>query len=160
MDGFNLSDAAPVTPQMWMVIALAMFTIIYAVFLRPMMRQKKDPLARTPGYGRTSLSRQREVERQMETLLVELSDMARQITAQLDTRAAKLQELLRQADQAIAQMGRGTSPPAAEPETRDDHRHDDVYALADGGLNAGQIAQRLDRASGEVELILALRPGK
>lgn len=36
-------------------------------------------------------------------------------------------------------------------------RHQDIYALADEGLTAFDIAQRLDRRLGEVELILNLR---
>jgi hypothetical protein len=163
MNGFYLSDAAPISPQMWLVVAVAMLTIIYAVFLRPMLRQRKDPLEKRPGQGFGSLARQREAERQMETLLVELTEMARQITAQLDTRAAKLQELLRQADEAIEKLkappqSRAAVESAAEDE--EDRRHADVYTMADQGLDSRQIAQRLARPSGEIELILALRSGK
>jgi hypothetical protein len=42
----------------------------------------------------------------------------------------------------------------------EDARHAGVYELADAGMPAGQIAQRLARPSGEIELILALRPRK
>jgi len=38
------------------------------------------------------------VERQMQSLLVELSEMSRQISAQLDTRSAKLELLIKEAD--------------------------------------------------------------
>jgi hypothetical protein len=158
MNGFILSDSGPIPPQTWLLVALALFTIIYAVFLRPMRHSKKDPLSRPPGQKPGGLSRQREVERQMELLLVELSAMARQITGQLDTRAAKLQELIRQADETIAKLDtpalKTRDVPAREME---DERHADVYKLADSGMDSGQIAQRLDRQAGEIELILALR---
>ncbi len=42
------------------------------------------------------------------------------------------------------------SPPARPP-------HEQIYALADGGLDPAQIARRLDTPVGEVELILGLR---
>ena len=154
----------PMTPQTWALVALAMGVTIYGVFLRPKMKQKKDPLSRPLG-----LSRQRDVEKQMETLLVELSEMARQITAQLDTRAAKLDALIREADEKIAELkaisagsaprgpslaGRDIQVPPAPPV---DRRHAAIYELADAGLSPGQIAQRLQQPNGEVELILALR---
>jgi hypothetical protein len=157
MNGILLSDGTPLGSQTWLLFALAMFTIVYAVFLRPMMRPKKDPLARPIGQRPGSLARQRDVERQMETLLVELSEMARQITGQLDTRAAKLAELIRQADEAIAKFDAPALRQNARVETEEDQRHAAVYQLADSGMDSGQIAQRLDRPNGEIELILALR---
>jgi hypothetical protein len=164
MSTFYLSDSAPITPQIWMVLAMGILTILYAVFIRP-MRQKKDPLARNPNQA-GSLARQRAVEKQMETLIVELAQMARQITAQLDTRSAKLEVLIREADEKIAALKslpapRPDTPPAApEPADLEDPRHAPVYMLADAGMNPAQIAQRLSRPGGEVELILALRPKK
>jgi hypothetical protein len=152
-----LVDLDPVTK--WAAIVLAILTILYAA-LRPMFR-KKDPLAKPPAFG--SLAQQRAVERQMQNVLVEMSEMARKITAQIDTRAAKLEELIRQADERISAMkAQGTnhsqspSPPTEEiPEA--DPRHAQVYALADQGHTCKDIAQRLNRPSGEIELILALR---
>src|SRR5262249_19581853 len=123
---------------------------------------------------------------------VELSEMARQISAQLDTRAAKLELLIKEADEKIAAL-RGTNadapsaftpppdasstiaptvhvdsaeqaalsdiqeaPPAPTPQTADP-RHAQVYAMADEGHSANDIARALHRPAGEVELILALR---
>src|ERR1700677_4957671 len=103
MSSIDLSQTS-VSPQMWAFYAVAAMTLLYMVFVRPMQRQKKDPLSRMPGDSRGGLARQRAVERQMETLLVELSEMARQITGQLDTRAAKLEALMREADAKIAEM--------------------------------------------------------
>jgi hypothetical protein len=56
--------------------------------------------------------------------------------------------------------------PAVEPPSRElliappPSPHAPLYELADRGLTAGQIARRLALAHGEVELILALRPGR
>jgi hypothetical protein len=152
---------------MWPVYALAALTVAYVVF-RPMMRKKRpDPLERMPQVG---LSQQRAVEREMSNLLVELSQMARQITAQLDTRAAKLELLIDEADKRIGELKRLgqrlDSPDVAEDEkvvepapVREpvDPRHQAVYALADAGRSAQAIADELGRPRGEVELILALR---
>lgn len=151
-----LLDMDPFTK--WAVIALAMLTIVYAV-IRPWFR-RKDPLDRPPAFS--SLAQQRSVERQMQNVLVDLSEMARQITAQLDTRAAKLEALIREADEKIAAMKSPPSapPPRAEPaapELPGDPRHAQVYALADQGRSSNEIAQQLHRPSGEIELILALR---
>ena len=84
----------------WFFIVMAIITIVYAA-MRPLLR-KKDPLDKPPAFA--SLAQQRSVDRQMQNVLVELSEMARQITAQLDTRAAKLEALIREADQRIAAM--------------------------------------------------------
>jgi flagellar biosynthesis/type III secretory pathway M-ring protein FliF/YscJ len=94
----------------WVMIGMAALTILYVV-VRPMLRRKKDPLERAPKMG---LSQQRTVEREMSHVLVELSDMARQISAQLDTRAARLEVLIQQADERLeALSARVDSPPAA-----------------------------------------------
>ena len=50
-------------------------------------RKREDPLENKP--VTMPLAQQRAVERQMSSLLVELSDMSREISANLDTRAAK-----------------------------------------------------------------------
>ena len=77
-----------------------------------MMRKKSDPLEPS-AFG--SLSRQRGVERQMETLVVELSEMTRQISAQLDTRSAKLEQLIQDADQRIESLRHLTSRQSPPP---------------------------------------------
>jgi hypothetical protein len=158
----------------WALIALAVATIFYATVIRPAMKRKKDPLAYKPIAG--SLTKERTVERQMQNLLVELSEMTRQITAQLDTRSQKLQLLIQDADERIAALQKlerqGTAPrtepvwanasPApqriAPPPEPVDEQHQRVYTLADRGLSAGEIAKELNQPRGEVELILALRP--
>ena len=61
----------------WAVIAMGGLTLLY-VLMRPSLK-KKDPLEKPSGFA--ALSQQRAVEKQMTDLLVELSEMARQITA-------------------------------------------------------------------------------
>ncbi len=154
-----LLDVDPITK--WAAIILGILTIAYAT-MRPWFR-KKDPLDKPHRFG--SLAQQRSVEREMQNVLVEMSEMARQITAQIDTRAARLEALIRQADQRIAALN---ALPPSQPETKSpalepadspavDPRHAQVYALADQGRSSQEIAQELNRPSGEIELILALR---
>jgi hypothetical protein len=199
--------ANPTPPQLndqtiWMIVAAVGVGVLYFL-MRPRKGNKRDPLG--GGVPSFPLARQRGVEEQMSNLLVELSEMARQISAQLDTRAAKLELLIKEADEKIAALrgtragdGSAAASPAASPapqaaegsstttiaptahvdsaeqaalsDMKDatapalaaappaaDPRHAEVYAMADEGRSANEIARALHRPAGEVELILALR---
>lgn len=167
MDGYLL-DLQHLDPfQKWTLICAGGLTLLY-IAMRPFKKRNKDPLARATSAG---LAGQREVERQMTDLLVELEQMARQMTAQLDTRAGKLELLIKEADEKIALLqgpGRASlaepmailptdTAPGMPAVSAADPRHVEVYDLADSGQSARQIAQQLGRPYGEIELILALR---
>jgi hypothetical protein len=179
MQSILLEIPPPSPATSWTAIGIGVVTIVYVAFIRPLGKKKKDkdPLSRPPG-----LARQRSVERDMSNLLVELSEMARQMTGQLDTRAAKLEALLREADEKIALLrslqsgGGGGGPPhgvlveakllesdavpmraAEDAVTAVDPRHAEVYDMADEGQSAQDIARQTGRPRGEIELILALR---
>ena len=165
----------------YVIMGGASFFIVY-VMMRLTKRKKNDPFE-TPFQTR-GLAQHRSVERQMENLLVELSEMSRQMSAQLDTRAAKLEMIIKDADERIArldQLNRQGPPipnfampaepsvpppdPVAVARADDvapspaiDPAHAEVYRLADEGQSVHVIAGELGRPSGEVELILALRP--
>jgi hypothetical protein len=161
------------TTNDYLIYGLGVMALLYLV-IRPMLRKKKDPLDKPINM---SLSQQRQVERDMNNVLVELSQMARQITAQLDTRSAKLEELIEEADRKIEELKRlqQKAAPAANPmvakrptveqkvvsspaaKAVEEDRHTEVYSLADSGHSAQDIASRLNRPRGEIELILALR---
>jgi hypothetical protein len=120
----------------------------------------------------------------MNSLLVDLSEMARQVSAQLDNRARKLQILMEEADKKIERLSilagktvqheepaaqlritpAEPDPPAAPadlpPSPAITQRHGEIYLLADEGKTPMQIATLLNRPRGEIELILALRPRK
>ena len=170
------ADAAPrqSDPIALIAIALGAMILVYFTVLRPRARKanKPDPLA-TPPSQRQSLAGERAAERQMQMLLVELEQMSRQMSAQLDTKAARLDALIREADAKIsalnaglakAKSGRlvdglvaGTLGPAAESGLAALARHKEIYDLADAGESSRAIAGKLKRPTGEVELILALR---
>jgi hypothetical protein len=150
----------------WGVYALGALTIIYVVFRPSLKKKKKDPLA--DAAPRLGLAQQRSVERQMQNLLVEMSEMARQITAQIDTRSARLEVLIGEADEKIAELRRlaeGEGPKVQvemRPVLRQiakahDDRYEEIYGLADEGQSPQEIAGHLGKPRGEVELILALR---
>jgi hypothetical protein len=157
----------------WAVLVVGVLATMYLV-MRGRMKKRKDPLERPS----MSLSQQRQIERDMNGLMVEMLDTARQMTAQLDTRAARLEVLMKEADARLAALNAATgSAPAGSastglasvvpaplpvgtpaPETPPDPRHAEVYLMADQGRSAQEIARKLNRPNGEVELILALRP--
>ena len=158
----------------WVAILLGAFGLVYLMVLRPMMRgRKRDPLEQPP--PRAGMAQQRAMERDMQTLLVEYEQMIRNMTAGLDTRAAKLELLIKEADEKLAALRAATAAAGAPPDRADpatarrdnitpppvntgpDPRHLAVYELADQGLSANDVARKLGRPSGEVELILALR---
>jgi hypothetical protein len=164
--------------SVWLLLGMSVFVILYLT-VRP---KKRDPLSTSP--FRSSLTQQKALERDMQNVIVELSEMTRQMTSQLETRAAKLDALIQEADEKLRELRaavrtervRGEAPgnveidslatsmplvpPAAaidnNPHTED--RWAEVYQLSDTGLALPQIAQQLGRPRGEIELILALRP--
>jgi hypothetical protein len=165
------------------VVALAVLLLLISLLLRAGRRARRDdPLSRPEPPPRLSLAEQRAIERDIAALMDELSAMARQVGQQLDARAARIEQLLGAADDRIArleQLEREPAPlppssslspssPTLRPTTpfeairidEPDPRHAEIYSLADEGLDLHQIAHRLRRPEGEVELILALRPRK
>jgi hypothetical protein len=177
----------------WAVIALGVLTILYVAVIRPMRKgRRKDPLETMsqPARQATTLAQQRAIERDMAAVLVEYEEMIRRMTAQLDTRATKLQLLMEEADAKLLQLkeasgglrGPGqrqasvaseatfSEPPsdagppangeAASPSEEAGGAYAEVYHLADRGQSPRQIAQKLNRPDGEIELILALRQSR
>lgn len=160
MDGYLLDLSHIDSFQKWAIVCAAALTVLYAI-MRP-LKKRKDPLAHPTNL---SLAGQRAVEKQMTELLVELEQMARQMTAQLESRAVKLEVLIREADEKIATLRQvqGNVPRPARVDSipglpaGPDARHAQVYELADQGRSTRQIAQQLNRPQGEIELIIALR---
>jgi hypothetical protein len=161
----------------WVALVIGAVATAF-VMIRAKARKNRDPLERS-SFGGPSLAQQRNFERQMSNLLLELTEMSRTMSASLDTRAARLEALLDEADRKIAQleqMRQGGNVPSTsvpqmtiartEPEPPEpahptddvESQHEQVYALADQGCSLQEIAQRLNQPDGEIELILSLRP--
>ncbi len=110
------------------------------------------------------------VAQEAHQLLAEVQDAARRVAAQIDNRTSKLTVLLNDADGIIerletllgsAKLSANQGPAPQTPPAETQHRR--VYALADAGIAAREIAQRCDMQPGEVALVLALReksPGR
>lgn len=110
----------------------------------------------------------------LEALMVDIEQMARRLSAQLDAKSLRVEKAVREADERIAQLDalrqelarpavhQGGSPaadpgPASPPPADADPLTREVYALADQGQGPFDIARQLNEHVGKVELILALR---
>jgi hypothetical protein len=107
---------------------------------------------------------------------VQMHETARELSAQLDSKMRVLQVLIAEADRAAARLeaAEGKPPDAAgqptgadpQPTTQAEglkstrRRQEEIYALADYGHDAAEIARRTGSPVGEVELILGLREKK
>ncbi len=122
------------------------------------------------------LQQERGAVRDLETVMTELDQLSRQIHGRLDTKLAKIEALIRDADERIEKLARlqraaagmptldvtleSESPSAgatAGAPPSETNPHDAVYRLADCGLSPMAIAEQLGRNTGEIELILSLR---
>lgn len=118
------------------------------------------------------------VRRDVDQVMLELDSLARQVHARIDTRLARLEALIRDADRRIDVLSKQPravkQSPAADRSSSErvgsaivksaapmeDDRFRAVYRLADRGMEASQIAERVDRPEGEIELILGLRKAR
>ena len=174
--------AGQTDPMTGWIVAGAGAAALGYLYLRGRARKKSDPLSDP---GRMSTAQQKHLERQMQSLVVELSEMARSMSAQIDTRAAKLNELILQADKKIEELkqlqgkvdaaARSVEGQAHMSLVADDRptagvqgmatnqdvllAHAEVYQLADLGNSVAEISRRVGKPAGEIELVLSLRKG-
>lgn len=165
-------------PVAIIAIGVGMLALLYVLVLRPKgkaAKRRPDPLKTPPGQRRSGLAAERSAERQMQSLVLDLEKLAREIGGQLDTKAAKLEALLARAD-AAAERLQATTPTVAQTKAATlvdavaagksgaadsglaalDH-HRQIYDLSDAGESLDAISRKVKRPAGEVELILALR---
>ena len=137
--------------------------VLLALLLLSLAMRKKagGPSARQ--YRREidgAVREEQQVRADIEDLLKDLEQLSRRLSTQIDEGVARLNRAIAEADQRIKKLNGNpvaaapnspTPPETIEPRTRQ------IYVLADEGLAAPEIAQRLNRHLGEVELILNLR---
>lgn len=147
---------------------------------RRFARRQPDPADYLDTY-RQQLREQSDIRQQMQELLVEIQSYVRDMSARLDTKAARLEALIQSAQQQIQRLeelqaatARGrqmdvvvdedptVAPPADEAQgsgtlPADDPVRAQIYTLADQGRSPVQIARATGLPTGQVELILALR---
>ena len=173
------SHMAPQNLWGWLLLASCTVAISVVAMLIWLIVGQRGETARS--HPRTTPAQERALERDVRNLTHELAEMAREVGAELDARAIRLEELIRDADDRLAALERARSfapiqprildepmspppsplpaHPAIAPSPQEpDFRHVEIYTLADEGLALADIAARLRRPKGEVELILALRP--
>ena len=97
----------------------AMAAVIFILFiLNRSARRRRMGLARPredqPTHGETA--RVQRLKREMEQLLVELNDFAREVNGQIDTRFAKLEQSISDADRRIAELRRLEGRPGGSSE--------------------------------------------
>jgi hypothetical protein len=98
----------------WVVLCIGVLATLYLVMRgRTRAARRQDPMARAASVG-MGLAQQRQVERDISNLMVEMLETARQMTAQLDTRAARLEALIGEADAKIEAL-RGAAVVANAP---------------------------------------------
>ena len=98
----------------WVVLCVGVMATAYLV-MRGRLRKRHDPMARAASVG-MGLSQQRQVERDVSNLMVEMLETARHMTAQLDTRAARIEALIVEADSKLAALnGALATQPAVAP---------------------------------------------
>ncbi len=106
-----------------------------------------------PASGRGVAEADERLRETAEGLMAEIDTFGREVQGRVETRVRVLNELLVRADSVAsrldgAEAGAGTAPPP---------QFDEVYQLADEGLDAAAIAARTSFECGEVDLILSLR---
>src|SRR5215213_2789324 len=85
----------------WVVLCVGVLATLYLVMRGRAKGKKKDPFERPAAFG---VSQQRQIERDISNLMVEMLETARQMTAQLDTRATRLELLINEADARLAAL--------------------------------------------------------
>jgi len=163
--------------QIALLAMLVAITTIVMILTRNRVRdsvQSPRPSARA---RYAQLSEKRRALREVEEVMIELDQVARNVHGQLDTRFAKLEAVIRDADERIAELKRLTRKTeaapslditldAVEPDEEEaapvmgDGPHADVYRLADAGMDRIRIAEETGKKTGEIELILALRKAR
>jgi len=165
-DNFNFAnffDKDSLIPLALIVIA----TFFMVSSLRKRYRKPKKQIS-TREHAASAASPQR-FRMDVESAIVELQELSRQIGSEIDTRFARLEAAIRDADRRIATLQRlnAKQPPQAHapseisnPSSANDEvdvRYTIVYDLADAGKTPVEIARELGKTPGEVELILNLR---
>ncbi len=185
-DGTTLLQTATVPGQhdAWISPQQLLFilgiVIVTFTMLRSVRKKLREPRNEPHAYTKELYQRIKEEKsaaKEVNTVMLELEQLARHINGQIDTRFAKLETAIRDADQRIDRLGRllretrgeqtlnytvddrnvpkQPSPSSLEKTTVEpSHKH--VIELSQKQYNTLEIAQKTDKTVGEVELILAL----
>ncbi|HNQ22251.1 MAG TPA: hypothetical protein PKK06_04070 [Phycisphaerae bacterium] len=163
--------------QLLLVALVVVFTTITLIRTRQKIRERQRDAGESVKARYERLTAEQRQRQDLDQAVLQLDELARQVSALLDTKYAKVEAVLREADRRIAQLNAllqaspgprrldltlDAEPPDAlspveAPPRGEDPRQAAVYRLADEGKSATEIARQVDQPVGEVELILALR---
>ncbi|MBN2447559.1 MAG: hypothetical protein JXO22_12575 [Phycisphaerae bacterium] len=96
------------------LLPLAMVILAIGIGMWTLRNAQRRARQRSPARDLLDQSREeRDVRRSMDTMMVELEEFARRVNAQIDTKAAKLEQLIRDADDRLSQLNAASGSPAA-----------------------------------------------
>jgi len=125
------------------------------------IRAVREKAQRRPGKSAPTSLASTAARTSVEAVMADAEELTRRLAAVLDNKAAALEILLDRANEASTRLeqaaGTSTNQPAPGVTPAGDPIAAEVYALADQGRTALEIASALDEPTGKVELILALR---
>ncbi|UCD27356.1 MAG: hypothetical protein JSV03_09510 [Planctomycetota bacterium] len=145
------------------LVFIAVFFLLSSLWRRQRKRNRELERDSQIRKAAAPVSAESNITRDLEDLLVELQELSRRISADIDTKFAKLEAAIRDADRRIAVLNRldrhMVDETSVNSQEAGDHeaRHAVIYELADAGFTPVQIAKDLGKSPGEVELILNLR---
>jgi len=117
MEALNLAAAdIPIAPQQLILLAGIVLIIVLLSINARRRRREMGPSPRD--YVREHVARLRDqqaVKNDIETLMLQLEELARELNAQIDTRFAKLETAIRHADERIATLERLLRTPIGQP---------------------------------------------
>ena len=161
-------------PQLMMAAgaALAIIVVLRSLRQRAARQGGGDEESLRPSQRADRARQSQQMQGDLRQMMVELEDLTRRFSAQLDAKSMRLERLLEEADQKIDELrrlqqpvatsrtGEPATPPASEPAPAPepiDPLAAQIYRLADAGKRPLDIARQLDEHVGKVELILNLR---
>jgi hypothetical protein len=158
-----LAEGTSKTPPPQVLVMVGMLLVIGSLVWMGMRRSRRNqPEARTHAHAEKHNSRLESQARQdIDELMVRLEEVSREICGKVDTRFARLEQVIAEADQKLAalkavlrrQDGNGDSPPfpvAIDP------KHLEVCRRFNEGQAVVAIAREMGLVPGEVELIVSL----
>ena len=136
------------------LLAIAAVVFILFILNRSARRRRMGAAPRRESSGREAdTARVLRLKREMEQLLVELNEFAREVNGQVDTRFAKLEQSIADADRRIAELRR------LRGETGDADASDDAVLRANRDAAEG-VRARLSRARNSSPPDSSMRGGR
>ena len=151
--------------------------LLVAIMLRLTYRKQRNPGPSPKTFAREHLAKIKEehgMRGDIEELMVQLQELSRDISAQIDTRFTKLEASIQSADERIETLQKlirtaqsrpaidlladdDDKPQPSEPVPADaDVMRSRILALTEIGKDPVEIAREIGRTPGEIELILSL----